>query len=59
MPVSLKQLRWAHTANGKKALGSNRISEWDAEAKGKSLPERSNGKGPEIEKSMISARRKR
>ena len=43
MPFSRKQLAWAHTATGEKDLGPAKVSEWDAEAKGKDLPERSEG----------------
>ena len=39
--VSDAQRRWAHTANGKKALGGNAgVHEWDEATKGKKLPER-------------------
>ena len=43
MPVSKKQLRWAHTAEGTKALGAKRVKTWDKEAKGRDLPETSKG----------------
>lgn len=36
---SLKQLRWAHTLTGTKALGGMaKVHEWDAATKGKKLP---------------------
>lgn len=39
--VSEAQRRWAHTDNGKKALGGNAgVHEWDEATKGKKLPER-------------------
>lgn len=39
--VSEAQRRWAHTANGKEALGGNAgVHEWDEATKGKKLPER-------------------
>ncbi len=50
MPVSKKQLRWAHTDAGKKALGPSRVKKWDKESKGKKLPETSNGMGSALEK---------
>ncbi len=40
MPLSKKQLRWAHTAAGVKALGKAKVAEWDSEAKGRDLPEK-------------------
>lgn len=40
MPLSKKQLRWAHTASGKKELGQATVDRWDKEAKGKDLPEK-------------------
>ena len=40
VPLSKKQLRWAHTASGTKALGTEKVKEWDQEAKGKNLPEK-------------------
>ena len=43
MPISKAQLRWAHTPTGEKALGSSRVKQWDQEAKGVDLPERSAG----------------
>lgn len=43
MPFSKRQLRWAHTPSGEAALGSAKVSQWDAEAKGKDLPETSKG----------------
>lgn len=39
--ASNAQRRWAHTANGKKALGGEAaVHEWDEATKGKKLPER-------------------
>ena len=46
MPLSKKQLRWAHTAAGIKALGKAKVSEWDAEAKGRDLPEKARKNHP-------------
>jgi len=42
MPYSSKaQMRWAHTAAGKKALGGEAgVHEWDEATKGKKLPEK-------------------
>lgn len=35
------QRRWGHTPEGVKALGgASRVAEWDAETKGKKLPDR-------------------
>lgn len=36
---SKKQMRWAHTKSGKKALGAAGVKEWDKASKGKKLPE--------------------
>ena len=44
MPTSQRQLRWAHTAAGTKALGPARVALWDQEAKGVKLPKQA-GKG--------------
>lgn len=36
---SIMQARWAHTAEGIKALGgASKVAEWDKESKGKKLP---------------------
>lgn len=43
MPFSKRQLRWENSDTGRAALGSEKVSQWDAEAKGANLPERSNG----------------
>ena len=48
MPISKAQLRWAHTPTGEKALGSSRVKQWDEEAKGVDLPERSAGEQARI-----------
>ena len=42
MPYKSKaQERWAHTEEGKKALGGEKkVEEWDKASKGKRLPER-------------------
>ena len=42
MPVSKKQLAWAHTPSGQKALGSKTVENWDQEVKGhyNELPEK-------------------
>ena len=40
MPLSKKQLRWANSPSGVKALGKEKVKEWDQEAKGKNLPEK-------------------
>lgn len=38
---SASQMRWAHTPDGKKALGGNKgVKEWDDSSKGKKLPEK-------------------
>lgn len=37
--VSDKQRRWAHTEKGKKALGPDKVEEYDKKTKGKKLPE--------------------
>jgi hypothetical protein len=42
-PFSKKQVAWAHTPAGEKALGSATVNKWDKEVKGKKLPERSKG----------------
>lgn len=46
MPYKSKaQERWAHTKEGKKALGGETaIEEWDKATKGKKLPERKSKK---------------
>lgn len=36
---SKRQMRWAHTTRGKKALGAEKVAEFDAATKGKKLPE--------------------
>lgn len=39
--VSEAQRRWAHTAEGKEALGGpKKVAEWDQATKGKKLPAR-------------------
>jgi hypothetical protein len=43
VPFSKAQLRWAHSPTGQKELGPAKVSEWNAEAKGANLPERSKG----------------
>lgn len=43
MPVSVKQLAWAHTAEGRAQLGDAKLHQWEQEAKGVKLPERSAG----------------
>jgi len=43
MPFSKRQLRWANSPTGRAALGPSKVSEWDTEAKGANLPERSKG----------------
>lgn len=44
--VSDAQRRWAHTKSGMKALGgASKVAEWDAETKGKKLPEHKKGIG--------------
>lgn len=41
MPYKSKaQERWAHTPEGRKALGAKAIEEFDNASKGKKLPER-------------------
>jgi hypothetical protein len=42
MPFKSKlQERWAHTAEGTKALGGpTKVKEWDEATKGKSIPEK-------------------
>lgn len=41
---SLAQERWAHTADGVKALGgAAKVAEWDAASKGRKLPARARG----------------
>lgn len=51
--VSDSQRRWAHTANGKKALGGNAaVHEWDEATKGKKLPEKV-GKMEPLEKGAM------
>jgi hypothetical protein len=52
MPVSKRQLRWANSPSGHAALGDSRVKQWDSEAKGVSLPERSSG--PESSKIVES-----
>jgi hypothetical protein len=42
-PFSKKQVAWAHTPAGEKALGAATVNKWDKEVKGKKLPERSKG----------------
>lgn len=42
---SNSQERWAHTANGIKALGKSGVKEWDKASKGKKLPEKVKPKG--------------
>jgi hypothetical protein len=54
MPFSKRQLRWANSPTGRAALGNDKVSEWDAEAKGADLPERSKG----AHESDLSAMRK-
>lgn len=46
MPLSKKQLRWAHTAAGTKALGKAKVDEWDSESKGRNLPEKASKSHP-------------
>lgn len=43
MPFSKRQLRWANSPTGRAELGPAKVSEWNAEAKGANLPERSRG----------------
>jgi hypothetical protein len=43
MPFSKRQVAWAHTPAGEKALGAKTVAKWDAEVKGVKLPERSRG----------------
>ncbi len=44
--ASKKQMRWAHTKAGMKALGGPaKVEEWDTASKGKRLPETSRKKG--------------
>lgn len=39
--LSKSQQRWAHTPAGIKALGGlSKVSEWNAETKGKNIPEK-------------------
>jgi len=46
------QRRWAHTAEGKKALGGKAaVHEWDEATKGKKLPEKV-GKTEDLEKAV-------
>lgn len=52
--VSEAQRRWAHTTNGKKALGGNAgVHEWDEATKGKKLPERVKHSGNTLEKGTL------
>jgi len=37
---SKKQMAWAHSDEGMKALGKKKVSEYDKESKGKKLPTR-------------------
>ena len=38
---SKKQMRWAHTKTGTKALGGKKkVEEWDSASKGKKLPKK-------------------
>ena len=39
---SKKQMRWAHTKSGEKALGKAGVKEFDRASKGKKLPETAN-----------------
>jgi hypothetical protein len=51
--VSEAQRRWAHTANGEKALGGKaHVHEWDESTKGKNLPEHVS-KSDELEKGAL------
>ena len=44
---SIAQERWAHTANGMKALGGpDKVAEWDSSSKGMELPEKKNNPDP-------------
>lgn len=44
--VSEQQRKWAHTANGEKALGGKKkVAEWDRASKGRKLPKRARHKG--------------
>lgn len=43
--ISQQQRKWAHTEAGTKALGGkDKVAEWDAESKGKKLPEKASMK---------------
>ncbi len=42
--VSDKQRKWAHTPSGIKALGPQRVAEFDKKSKGKKLPTRATHK---------------
>jgi hypothetical protein len=42
-PFSKKQVAWANSPTGKKALGADTVKQWNKEIKGKKLPERSKG----------------
>lgn len=50
-----KQRRWAHTAAGKRALGTDKVEEFDKTSKGKNLPEKAKKK-PRTRKKTLMGR---